>query len=257
MCTIIIILILCILYLLYLINANVNKNNPVIIFLPKDKLASFLKNDVDNYFSTLSLPNLHLRNIIDKKEFLDNMSNYLYNCNQKEKKIIHQSIIKANSLLNKIIYPGFYYHKLHNFPWIIGCSNLEDYEFGYPHTRHNIIILNKTNIYDKDLYKTLIHERVHIYQKLFPSDIDEFLLKYQFKKIRMQNAYDRANPDTDNYIYKKDDVIYECKIESPYLDNFYNFNNNKYKLNYTNGSCKYEHPFELMAYEISELSDRF
>ena len=244
------ILIFCIIGVLLLIIYNyINNKTPIIIFLSQYKLSSILKTDMDKYYTNLSHPNLRLRNISNKQHFLDNISNYVYECNKSDKTIINNAIKKANISLNQIKYPGFYYHKLYNYPWIIGCSNLEKYEFGYPHTRNNIIILNNQNIYDQDLYKTLIHERVHIYQKLFPTDIQEFLLHYKFTKKGLQNQYDRANPDTDNYIYERDNIIYECKIESE------NFDNDQSKIMCTHNSSKYEHPYELMAYEISELCD--
>lgn len=243
------------LLILIVYNYNNYTNNPTIIFLPKENLSFILKNDIDNYYNSISKYNLKFRNIENRQDFLNNIHTFLYECNNKEKNIISKAIQKANDCLKTITYPGFYYKKLQHSPWLIGCSKSSNYEFGYPHTRYNVIILNYNNIYDKNLYKTLIHERVHIYQKLFPDDIQEFLTHYNFKKIKVQNQYDRANPDTDNYIYQKDNIIFECKIESPYINNFYDFNNNELQLICTNNSDKYEHPYEFMAYEISELSN--
>ena len=96
-------------------------------------------------------------------------------------------------------------------------------------------ILN--NIYDKDLYKPLIHERIHVYQKLFPKDMNKFLKYFGFEKIKRKDISHLDNPDTNNYIYKKNDFIFECNI----IDN---------NLHYTNLSSQYEHPYEYMAYII-------
>ena len=165
-----------------------------------------------------------------------------------KKKILKEAIKKANKKMNLIQSPGFYPKKLKNIPWIIGCSYGYDYEFGMPHTKKiqstYIIILNNSNIYDNDLVTTLIHERIHIYQKMFPEDIEEYLKYNNFIKIANKNNSDRVNPDTDEFIYKKNNIVYECKIDTTSSD---------CKIICTKNNSKYEHPFEYMAYSLSEF----
>lgn len=214
---------------------------PSIKYFNKYELSNYLIQDADNFYSSLSLENLKLRNIIDKNTFLSNISKYLYSPNTLEKKIITNAIYKAHNLLKNISIIGFKYKKLKNYKWIIGCSYGQQYEFGYPHTRNDVIILNYNNIYDSDLYKTLIHERIHIYQKLFPDDINDYLNIYNFKKYKKQNNKHLANPDTDNYIYQLNNNICECIITNQNI------------IQYTNNNFKFEHPYEYMAYDIVEL----
>lgn len=228
-------LLLILFLIIYLNNCNFN-----IIYLNKYELALILKNDNDNFYKNISNDNLNLRNINDKKLFLNNIHNYLYTINKNEKCIINKAIKKANNKLKKCNLIGFNYNKMENYPWIIGFSIGEQYEFGYPHTRNNIIILNYNNIYDKDLVNTLIHERIHIYQKLYPHDINLFLNLFNFKKIKIKENYHLHNPDTDLFIYKKNNIIFECKI----------INN---KLEYSHKKTYYEHPYEFMAYLLVEL----
>lgn len=207
-------------------------------YLNNKELSKILIKDEDNFYKNLSKPNLEFRNIKEINEYLQCIDNYLYTLTKKEKQIITNAIYKAHSKLKNKHFIGFNYNKIHNYPWIIGCSIGENYEFGYPHTRNKIIILNYKNIYDKDLYKTLIHERIHIYQKLFPNDINKFLNYFEFKKIKRKDINHLDNPDTDEFIYKcNNDFILECKI----------VNNN---LEYSNLSSEYEHPYEYMAYII-------
>jgi hypothetical protein len=214
-----------------------------IYFYNSFELSKFLQSDSDKFYSNLSLHNLKIRNINNIYYYLNNIENHLYSLNNKEKKIIKKEIYKAHNYLKQVKFPGFYYNKIFNLPWLIGCSKNNNYEFGYPHTRDTFIILNIKNIYDKNLYKTLIHERIHIYQKLFPNDINEFLKFYQFNKVRKQNEYDRANPDTDNFIYKHNNIIFECKINTK-KNNIIEYTNNSYYL---------EHPYEYMAYLIEDM----
>jgi hypothetical protein len=231
---ILIFFIICIILILIFLNYD----NIQIIFLNSYQLSNFLQLDLDNFYSNLSNENLKLRNINNKNQYLLNIEKELYTFTEKEKLLLSKAIKIANKKLKSIKFPEFNYKKLYKYPWIIGCSKTNNYEFGYPHTRNNIIILNIDNIYDNNLYKTLIHERIHIYQKLYPNDINKFLNTYNIIKSRKKNNYDRANPDTDNYVYKYKNINFECIID------------NTLNIKCTNNDNIFEHPFEYMAYKI-------
>jgi hypothetical protein len=95
------------------------------------------------------------------------------------------------------------------------------------------------------LIKTLIHESIHIYQRYNKREMDEYMIKNGFEKIRKKNKGEliRSNPDLDEFIYKDKNGI-EMKA-------LYNSEN-------PNGigdikiSHNMEHPYEYMAYEIAE-----
>lgn len=228
------------LFLLFIYFYNYHQNIFIKIY-DSLELSKILKVDNYNYFTNMSDLNLEIRQIKNKQEYLNNIQYHFYDLSILEKFILKRAIYKAQNILNKIKYPGFYSYKIKNIPWLIGCSKNKKYEFGFPHTRKNIIILNIDNLYDNNLYKTLIHERIHIYQKLFPNDIQKFLNYFNFKKISKLTKNDRVNPDTDDYLYQRNNIIYQCKI---------NDNNNTVKC--TNKDPKYEHPYEFMAYKIVE-----
>lgn len=228
------------LFLLFIYFYNYHQNIFIKIY-DSLELSKILKVDNYNYFTNMSDLNLEIRQIKNKQEYLNNIQYHFYDLSILEKFILKRAIYKAQNILNKIKYPGFYSYKIKNIPWLIGCSKNKKYEFGFPHTRKNIIILNINNIYDRNLYKTLIHERIHIYQKLFPNDIQQFLNHFNFKKISKLTKNDRVNPDTDDYLYQRNNIIYQCKI---------NDKNNTIKC--TNKDPKYEHPYEFMAYDIVE-----
>lgn len=215
--------------------------------LNKEKLSKILITDPDNFYKNLTIPNLKLRKITNRKEYLQNIEKYLYTLNKNEECIVLNAICKAqNILFNNFSNTNRYqfdYNKMKNIPWIIGCSKGDGYEFGLPHTRNNIIILNYTNIYDKDLYKTLIHERVHIYQKLFPENVQQFLQYYNFQIIGGKNIYHLNNPDTDDNIYYHGDIVFESLIIND-------------KVTYPLEEFKFEHPFEFMAYLIVKSIDK-
>lgn len=215
------------------------RTNIKIIYYSSNDIIYILNDTFNDYYNNMDDNNIKLRGIIDINLFLNNLYRCFYSCNEYEKYILNNAINIANKKLNTIECHGFYPYKLNNIPWKIGFSYLYDYEFGLPHTHNDIIILNKDNIYDNDLVTILIHERIHVYQRLFPYDIEEYLLYNNFERIAKKTDIDRVNPDTDEYIYAKDGLIFECKID-----------NNKVKC--TRNNSKYEHPFEYMAYTLSE-----
>jgi len=220
--------------LFYYNNSHIN-----IIFYSSNDIICILNDRFQNYYNNMDYNNMRLRKIYNKKLFLNNLYKCFYNCDEYDKCILKNAIHIANKKLNTIHCHGFYSYKLNNIPWKIGFSYLYDYEFGLPHTHNDIIIINKDNIYNNDLVTILIHERIHVYQRLFPQDIQEYLLYNNFERIAKKTDIDRVNPDTDEYIYIRDGLIFECKID-----------NNKLKC--TRNNSKYEHPFEYMAYTLSE-----
>ena len=216
-------------------------DNTKIIFYSSSDIVNRLYFILNDYYYRMSTENLKLRNIENITDYLINLNTLFYTCNPYEKKIITNAVYKANKKLSNLHFFGFNPNKLKNIPWIFGFSKDSQYEFGMPHTQGDTIILNKNNIYLSDLVTLLIHERIHIYQKLYPDDVDEFLKYYNFEKISKKNNIDRTNPDTNNFIYTRFNEIYECKI----IDN---------NIACTNDNSAYEHPYEFMAYMISEAN---
>lgn len=232
---IILIIIIIILYYKY--------NNAQIVFLSGNVLFKKIHHILHDYYYYMSKENLKLRSINNLDSYLKNIENLFYTCSYYEKQIIKKAVCEAERKLNNLNYTGFYPKKLNNVPWIFGFSSGNEYEFGLPHTQGYIIILNKNNIYLSDLVTLLIHERIHIYQKLYPADVDKFVRYYNFQKISKKTNIDRVNPDTDGFVYKRFNEIYECKITP---------DNNKTIC--TKNNSMYEHPYEYMAYMISENS---
>jgi hypothetical protein len=223
-----------------------------ILFLSKDELYSILKNNNDHYYNKFYKNDFKVRNINNINEYIYNIKNYIEDMNDEHKIKLKRCIEKVNKFLNNIKKDWFNGIKANNIKWIVGMNIGKYYENGLPHTRDNIIILSKEHIEtysDNKLIKTLIHEKVHLYQKIYKDDVDIYIKKNNFTKIKLRTENDniRANPDLDNWIYK---------------DN----NNNILKATYNNNASSiediqyspiniqsYEHPFEKMAIEIENL----
>jgi hypothetical protein len=203
----------------------------------KNELINILLNDSDNYVNSFNDNDFMARNVKNKEEYYDNINNSCVDISLKLKNKIREQIEIANNKFDSYNIIGFDGKKCNNINWNIGIVNGSKYENGYPHTRDNIIIIPKSIIHDS-LYSTLIHEKVHVYQKMYPEDIKIYLKNNNFNKIN-SNLINRANPDIDNNIYTdKNDKILSCLY-------------NKNPQSISDVKCSYsEHPFEFMAYQI-------
>lgn len=229
------------------------ENNEYIYFINSNDLYNILKNDEDNYYKTFYKLDFKTRNINNIEEYINYIKKSVYDPNKEEKNKIKKCINNANSRLQKLNFNWFDGNKAKELPWKIGCIQGKLYENGLPHTRGNIIILSKKDIdeySEQKLTNTLIHEKVHIYQKLYKNDVEKYLNEYNFNIVKERDEYDniRSNPDLNNIIYK---------------DN----NNNIYKATYENNpksiedivyspinNQSYEHPFEYMAIFIENYN---
>lgn len=221
-------------------------NDEIIYFLNGNELYDILKYDEDNYYKTFYKLDFKTRNINNIEEYINLIKISVCNLNEEEKNKLVSCIKNADTRLEKIYFDWFDGKKAKELIWNIGCVQGKYYENGLPHTRGNIIILSKENINEyseKKLTNTLIHEKVHIYQKKYSEDVQKYLDEHNFKIVKKRDSNDniRANPDLNDFIYK---------------DN----NNNIYKAIYKNNAKtiedikyspinnqSYEHPFENMA----------
>ena len=211
---------------LYIYCKYKNKNN--IKFLSKKELNYILKSDKDNFYSSFNSNDFKIRKIKSIEEYKNIIENSVSEFSDDEKKKIIKMANKIDKILENIYFEYFDGSIASKLDWNIGCIKNNNYEYGYPHTRNNIIIISKDNINrlsEKKLLEIFIHEKVHIYQKMYPDQLKIFLKKRNFKKFKPKLF---SNPVTDNLIY-----IY---------------NNNLY-----GESLKNHHPFEIMAYEIEKV----
>ena len=234
------------LYLLYTKKQNKNNNNNNNIYLSKYELETILIKNKDKYYDTFNKNDFKVRNITTIFEYYDKIKNACCDINIDQQQILNNSINKINNKLINYKSIGLCGNKMNKIQWIIGIVSNKYYEEGFPHTRNNIIIiplflLNNINL----LTQILLHEKVHIYQKLFPKDIEEFINHNKYTKYCLKSEIEniRANPDLDKWIYKDEN---NNLITAIYKDNPTSINDVVY-------STLYEHPYEQMAYEIQNL----
>jgi hypothetical protein len=238
------ILILCIAYSVFYSTQN-------IVFLNKNELSSFLINDKDNYYKSFNEKDLTVRKVSNTDEYKEKIRNSTvdFSLYQKEKTMF--CVEKLNSMLINVKYPWFDGRKAIQTPWKFGSMNGSDYENGLPHTRDDVIILPQValnNYSQQELTKLILHEKIHVYQKMYPKDIENYIQHnkyYKFKK-RSEIVDSRANPDLNEWVYNDSSNKTFVAI---YNSNPSNISDVQF---YPNNNSSEEHPFEKMAYEMSE-----
>jgi hypothetical protein len=228
---------------------NIISNDIEIYYIKKQDLINILKKNNDNYYNTFFKNDYITRNIDTIEDYYNNIDKSVIDINNNDKIKLNKCIYKANNNLKKINLKWFNGNKASKIPWKIGCINNKLYENGLPHTRNDIIILSKYHIEKYSEYKltkTLIHEKVHVYQKIYPNDCKIYLDNNGFIKFKKRSNEDniRANPDLDNWIYKD---MYNNIYQAKYNNNPLSVEDITYLPINTQS---HEHPFEKMAIDI-------
>ncbi len=219
-------------------------------YMTKNELYEYLIKDSDNYFKNFSNVDFKVRKVNNINEYYQNIKSACSDINKTTEKFLNKCITIANEKLSNYSCVGFDGAKCANLEWKIGIVKDKLYEEGFPHTRHNVIILPSSSLNKKEsLINTLIHEKIHVYQKTYPKDIEQYLQNNGFTKYKLRNSFNniniRSNPDMDEWIYKnKDNEI----MIAEYINNPKSIMDVNIK---PNNSYQYEHPFEYMAYNIT------
>lgn len=242
-------------YLLYP-NHDKKTNQETVLFLSNIDTSKFLENDNDKYVKNMSQIDLYARKSKSANEYIHKISQCSIGFSPKEKEKLIRCCYKADEFLKSFIYKGvFDCSRIANIKWKLALTynnNNNEYEEGLPHTREDVIFLSKyvinNNIAkeenDTSLVVTLIHEKVHIYQRYYSMKelIESMGYKEEINISQEMIKYKRSNPDLDNKIYSKNGktMIMMYKNNTPTSINDLLSNN-----------FTIEHPYEEIAYDIS------
>ena len=180
-------------------------------------------NSIDDYYDSFSPLDLRARGVSSLSEYLkriesscflkkhdsDNAESTIRQC---IKQVDWETVIDGRTGYNSWIDMG----RLRALPWkigLIGGDFEKTYEYGLPHTRGDVIIIPGSHCRkgkEDELLDTLIHEQLHVYQKMYPEDFQKYLDFQGFvrhcKRKDIQNV--AANPDADEWVYSKDGEIF-------------------------------------------------
>jgi len=202
---------------MFLSGINEGFEMPNIIFKSKEDIQLFIINDKDEYIKNMTIYDLRARKVKTREEYINIIVTNVLDFNEFQMNKLKRCSIKASEYFNN--------GKEWKFALISSA-----YEEGFPHTREDIIFLSPSilNLDDNMLIKTLIHESIHIYQRYNKREMDEYMIKNGFEKIRKKNKGEliRSNPDLDEFIYKDKNGI---EMKALYNENYYKSLLAKYK----------------------------
>lgn len=252
--------------------------NPSLQFIDADTTAKFLLHDDDKYVQGMSKSDLEARKVVCQEAYRLQAYYAAQTFNDEQKALLTKATQEAdrffasyNGQVTARGYGGiptaigiigyFDAERARQLPWkLMFVGN--NYEDGLPHTRGEYIFISPAVLSQSyiDLVETLIHEKIHIYQRRYLREktylsyekIDVYLTEYMVSKLgftkvkkRSEAVCDiRANPDVDEWIYrspKTNQDMFLCYRSS-----------RPTSIGDTIGDVHNEHPFEWIAYEISK-----
>lgn len=210
---------------------------PVRFFSRKD-LVSFIENDSDGYIKTLNKQDLKDRGCKTQSEYKLKYINNIIEFTLLQKERIKRYVREASEFLRTVRSPFISNYLLMKIPWMFARTTML-LENGHPHTRQGVIFLpeNSLDRPDINIVRTLVHEQIHVYQKMYRNKFVHALLHNGYKIIgRMSDATRMSNPDADDRIYRHPSgrIMMWKRDSKDWKD------------------VLYEHPNELIAYKVAQ-----
>jgi hypothetical protein len=212
-------------------------------FVPANVVVGFLQSDPDHYYDTFTRFDLRARHVASVADYIDRIPQAIVDASAKLRARICEAVPIVDARLARIQQVGFNGQKASDLPWRIGFmkNNKAGYEDGLPHTRVDLIMLptSLAKTSDRELIDTLFHEKVHIYQKAYPRDIEKWLAHNGFERVRRRTKGSRirANPDIDEWVYRDANRVYKC---------LYSSETPRHIEDVKEDGLNFEHPFEMI-----------
>jgi hypothetical protein len=220
----------------------VSTSPPPVHVMSSMETRRFLENDVDGYVRSMSSYDLIARKATTHSEYISRISQNTHDASPIETRVIEDAVKAADAFIAK----QSNMPDLYSIPWKIALTKNKAYEEGLPHTRSDIIFIDQASIKDRDIVTTLLHEKVHVYQRMYPGIIDTWLQRRGYTRVapRSTRRLVRANPDIDGWIYKDPKSNMEMVAT-------YNSERPSSISDVTISNYSFEHPYEYMAYEFA------
>lgn len=223
------------------------------------QFASALQSSTSHaYFGNLGASDLFARRASSRQQYRSAYTSSLVNTHGTRRAQLFRLARHADSLCAASAFkdvPAL--AALAAVPWKF--AELEGVEGGMPHTHADVICLpaNEDRRQNQDLLRTLIHEKLHVLQRLRPDITNEFLGLAGYYRVCHRTELDtrilnraRSNPDLDQYMYGKNGrvAIFQLSDQPTSLTD-----GGPVTLVGTETDDTFEHPFEMMAHTLSEL----
>lgn len=217
--------------------------------------------DASPYFDNMNNFDLKVRGALTRKAYKNMYLQGFMNFSTNQRKIIENCLTIANNKLHKN------FARLYSIPWKLAKIDAS-LENGFPHTLGDVIILSDAFFSRPigDMTATLIHEKVHVFQRLYPKETLEIVksMGFQTYDIDKKTLRYRSNPDLPHTCYG----THDGPIVQLYNDNPVTLFDSRpilitptkeititsHDLGLPSYVHQVEHPYEIMASIIPELA---
>ena len=151
------------------------------------------------YFKIMNNLDLKVRHASSKNDYKTIYVDNLQDFTRDEKYILVTLIKNININLDQ-------FNKIFSIPWKLTKTSTV-IEMGFPHTIADVIVLSDTffKLPSQQQLITLLHEKIHIFQRLYPLETHELITniwKFEIKqKASKFDEIQRNNPDNNSLTY--------------------------------------------------------
>lgn len=220
-------------------------------FMSARSAARFLSADADGYVAGMTSLDLHARRATSASEYIVKIAAACMDFTPKQRQKYKDAAREADDAMAKLGDKnsfGLPLGQISRQPWVFAITRGALYEDGMPHTRAHVIFVSSTQpINGRDLVRTLVHEKIHVYQRQHQTTVNRILERHGYTKWRRRRDVPRirANPDLDDWVYidpidnhQPMMAVYSSATPSSVTDVLLN-------------TPSFEHPYEQMAYAVS------
>jgi len=218
------------------------------------------------FFTRMSKLDCAARDINNAQSYMKLYVDSLTEFSEEEKKDLTDTVQKANVLLEGT-------KNIYGIHWRFAKIS-ENIEQGWPHTIGDTIVLSRQffGASKEQKVETLIHEKLHVYQRRFPVETELLITDYWGFKVdsKLENfPLARNNPDINSFVYAKDghDILQEYTSLEPksirestaiMIDERTGKKNDSRNndIGIPNNISQLEHPYEIMGTYISIILHR-
>jgi hypothetical protein len=232
-----------------------------------------LLSDPGGYVAKLTGADLAARGARSSAEYLSRVGELAHDFTEAERRAVTRAILSVQVWLTSTERAGrtplgVNFAKLAKMPWRVAATApaagaegaAVAYEANLPHTRADVVFVapalipsGDDTVSQKRFAATLLHEKIHVYQRAHPQDIAAALDAEGYVRdgARDRLPLVRANPDLDEWVYRDPEAgpnkgkpmvaLYASAKPSGISD-------------VTQPSAAaFEHPYERMAYRIAAM----
>jgi hypothetical protein len=240
-------------------------------FYTQTESCKLFNTDPDAYFERLTPIDKHAMGIRDTNDAIEKMCKASRSFTPAEQMKILKATEEADQYLRSLQIPFFDGQKCADLKWKLVVTMGRVNEEGMPHTKGDVIYLTDEVVAldHRHLTMTLIHEKVHVYERKYPQLMEEWMKHAGYRRYRRQSDIEtaRSNPDVDGWTYidpkgKETVVHYNVQLRNPtesydsrrhLLTRYAYLPKTILDARYPHGDDPAsEHPYEMLAYHIDQ-----